>query len=98
MFIISVPCAGRVDSEFIIKSFELGFDGIMVIGCRKDSCRYYDGIEKVNKKVLILKDILGPKLTKRIILKRVNSVEGSKFAKISNNLYESLLAEMNNET
>jgi len=37
-------------------------------------------------------------LTKRIILKRVNSVEGSKFAKISNNLYKYLLAEMHNET
>ncbi len=98
IFIISVPCAGRVDSEFIIKSFEMGFDGVMVIGCRKDSCRYYDGIEKVNKKILILKGIIGPKLTKRITLKRINSVEGHKFARISNNLYQFILEEMKNET
>ncbi len=98
IFIISVPCAGRVDSEFILKSFEMGFDGVMVIGCRKDSCRYYDGIEKVNKKILILKGIIGPKLTKRITLKRINSVEGHKFARISNNIYQFILEEMKNET
>ena len=51
IFIVQVPCTGRVDSSFIVRSFELGFDGIMIIGCRKNSCRYIDGIEKVRKKV-----------------------------------------------
>ncbi len=84
IFIVRVPCTGRVDTNFILKSFELGFDGVMIIGCRKGACRYIDGIEKVQKKVNILKNILGWKYSNRIILKRMNAVEGNKFVEILN--------------
>ncbi len=90
IFIIQVPCTGRVDSSFIIKSFELGFDGILIIGCRKNSCRYIDGIENVRKKVHLLKSILGPKFAHRVILKHVNAVEGSKFSEIIQKFYKEL--------
>lgn len=90
VFIISVPCTGRVDTEFIVKSFEVGFDGVMIIGCRKDSCRYIDGIEKLKKRVGLLKKILGPKLSRRIIVMGLNGVEGQLFAEISKKFYNLL--------
>ncbi|NVM43974.1 MAG: hydrogenase iron-sulfur subunit [Candidatus Lokiarchaeota archaeon] len=94
VFIISVPCAGRIDTEFIIKSFEMGFDGVMVIGCRNDSCRYIDGIEKLKRRVRLLIEILGRKFKKRIIVMGVNGVEGSVFSELANKFYNLLKEEI----
>lgn len=94
IFIVRVPCTGRVDTSFILKSFEMGFDGVMVIGCRKDACRFIDGVQKVQKKIKILKRILGPKYSNCIILKNLNAVEGSKFAESVNTFYKQLEEEM----
>ncbi|MFX1573863.1 MAG: hydrogenase iron-sulfur subunit [Promethearchaeota archaeon] len=93
IFIIRVPCTGRIDTNFIIKSFEMGFDGVMIIGCRKDACRYIDGIEKIENKIKILKSISGENLSKRIILEHMNAVEGNKFAEVVNNFYLQLSEE-----
>ncbi len=90
VFIVQVPCTGRVDTNFIIKSFEAGFDGVMIIGCRKDACRYIDGVKKVERKIHLLKNILGEKYANRIMLLHMNAVEGSKFAENINNFYEEL--------
>jgi coenzyme F420-reducing hydrogenase delta subunit len=76
---------------------ELGFDGVMIIGCRKDSCRYIDGIEKLKKRVGLLKKILGPKLSRRIIVMSLNGVEGQAFAEISNKFYNLLKEEIKSE-
>ncbi|MFX0040241.1 MAG: hydrogenase iron-sulfur subunit [Promethearchaeota archaeon] len=94
IFILRVPCTGRIDTNFIIKSFEFGFDGVMIIGCRKNSCRYIDGVEKVEKKILLLKNIIPKKYSERIILKHMNAVEGNKFAEVANKFYRKLLEEV----
>ena len=90
IFVVRIPCTGRLDTEFIFKSFQMGFDGVMVIGCRKDACRYIDGIEKANQKVQLLKKILEPKFRNRIILMNLNAVEGHKFAETANKFYNLL--------
>ena len=87
VFIVRIPCTGRLDTEFIFKSFEMGFDGVMIIGCRKDACRYIDGIEKAKHRVQLLKKVLEPKLRNRIILMNMNAVEGHKFAEMANKFY-----------
>ena len=98
IFIVKVPCSGRVDSNFIFKSFELGFDGVLIIGCRKNSCRYIDGVQRIGQKIKLLKEIIGPIAEKRIIHKSLNSIEGIKFAEIVNSFYQNLLEEVVNET
>ncbi|MFX1233287.1 MAG: hydrogenase iron-sulfur subunit [Promethearchaeota archaeon] len=98
IFVIRIPCTGRLDTEFIFKSFEVGFDGVMVIGCRKDACRYIDGIEKAQKKITLLKRILNPKYSNRIIFKNLNAVEGHKFAEIANKFYNILKEGATNQT
>ncbi len=97
IFIVRVPCTGRVDTNFIIKSFELGFDGVMIVGCRQDACRYIDGIEKVENKIRLLKNIISPKYRERIILEHMNAVEGNKFAEMANKFYIQLLEEIKYE-
>ena len=98
IFILPVPCTGRIDTNFIIKSFECGFEGIMIIGCRKNACRYIDGVEKIEKKILLLKSIFPKKYSERIMLKHLNAVEGNKFAEVVNKFYNQLLEEVKFET
>jgi len=98
IFIIPVPCTGRIDTNFILKSFAMGFDGVMIIGCREDSCRYIDGIQKIRKKIELLKDVLGENIKNRIIIKSLNAVEGNKFAEIVNDFYDTLLEEIKVES
>ncbi|MFX1273696.1 MAG: hydrogenase iron-sulfur subunit [Promethearchaeota archaeon] len=98
IFIIRVPCTGRVDTNFIIRALERGFHGVMIIGCRKDACRYLDGIQKIQKKVQLLKKVLGPRLGRNIIVKNLNAVEGIKFSNISNRFYNLLKEEYKFET
>ncbi|TFF95316.1 MAG: hydrogenase iron-sulfur subunit, partial [Promethearchaeota archaeon] len=97
VFIIQVPCTGRIDTSFILKSFEMGFDGVMVFGCRKDACRYIDGVEKAEKRVDILKNIIGSNYTNRICFKHMNAVEGSKFSEMINDFYSKLKEEVKYE-
>ena len=72
----------------------MGFDGVIIIGCRKDACRYIDGVEKIKKKVLLLKNTLGSKYANRVIIKHMNAVEGNKFAGIINEFYNQLTEEI----
>lgn len=53
--IIRVPCAGRVDPDWIIKALELGIDGVLVIGCRLGECHFRTGNLKAKNRIDVLK-------------------------------------------
>jgi len=93
IFVEMVPCTGRVDTEFILKALEKGFDGVLVVGCKYGSCRYIDGINKLEKKIKILKDVGIPQIEDRLVLSSLNAVEGYRFAEIVN-LMQNKLSEM----
>ena len=40
---IKVPCAGKVDVEYILTAFEAGADGVLVLACHKDNCKSQRG-------------------------------------------------------
>ena len=40
---VRVMCTGRVDPLQLIEAFLNGFDGVMLVGCRKGECRYENG-------------------------------------------------------
>ena len=37
---IRVMCSGRVDPQFILQAFQLGADGVLVLGCHPGDCHY----------------------------------------------------------
>nr|MDO8112207.1 FAD-dependent oxidoreductase [Candidatus Sigynarchaeota archaeon] len=90
VFIIRVPCSGRVDSNFIIAALEAGFDGVMIIGCKKNACRYIDGFYKASLKIQLLQEILGADASERILLESMSAVEGNRFAEAVNMFYDKL--------
>lgn len=55
---LPVPCSGRVDVLHILKAFEEGADGVMVLACFKDSCRYVAGNYVAERKVAYVKTVL----------------------------------------
>lgn len=42
--VLRVSCLSRVHSGLILKAFELGADGVMLLGCEDDNCHY--GIDR----------------------------------------------------
>src|SRR5512136_1133120 len=38
--LVRVMCSGRVDLEFVLRSFSNGMDGVFIGGCRLNECNY----------------------------------------------------------
>lgn len=48
--IIRTMCSGRLDPAFIMRAFEKGADGVVVLGCHPGDCQYIEGNLKAKKK------------------------------------------------
>lgn len=79
--LIKVACLSRVHSGLILKAFELGADGVMLLGCQPESCNYEkdENISvKEYDKALGLLSLLGFG-TKRLRLTRLPRGDGQAF-------------------
>jgi len=41
--IISLPCSGKANVLYFLKAFETGADGLVILTCSKNECRYLEG-------------------------------------------------------
>jgi F420-non-reducing hydrogenase iron-sulfur subunit len=59
--IIEVPCAGRVDVIHILKAFENGAAGVLVLGCEDGACHHITGNTRAKERVkysnMLLKEV-----------------------------------------
>jgi len=90
--IIRTMCSGRVDPAFILKAFQLGADGVVVMGCHLGDCHYHEGNYKTIRRVPFLKRLIkdfgiDPR---RLRLEWVSASEGDKFAKVVNEMTEEI--------
>ncbi|MBU1299359.1 MAG: hydrogenase iron-sulfur subunit [Bacteroidetes bacterium] len=90
--IIRTMCSGRVDPTFIIKSFQLGADGVVVMGCHLGDCHYQEGNYKTIRRIPLLKRLLKEFGidTRRLRLEWVSASEGDRFAKVVNEMTEEI--------
>ena len=56
--LIRVMCLGRLHLGLILKAFELGADGIMLLGCPQDDCHYESGIATAKEMLVQAKKVL----------------------------------------
>lgn len=56
--ISELPCSGRVNEALLMEALEDGFDGVMVIACHKENCKYLDGNLRSEKRVARVKNLL----------------------------------------
>ena len=40
---IRIPCTGRISKSLVLKAFEMGADGVALVGCEAGACRYGSG-------------------------------------------------------
>ncbi len=55
---IRIPCAGRINKALLLKPFERGADGVILVGCEPGSCRYGSGSDISNTNVEEAREIL----------------------------------------
>jgi F420-non-reducing hydrogenase iron-sulfur subunit len=41
--IVRVPCAGRIETIYLLKALEQGADGVMIFGCFEENCQFLHG-------------------------------------------------------
>jgi F420-non-reducing hydrogenase iron-sulfur subunit len=83
-------CSGRVDPTFILKAFQLGADGVIVMGCHLGDCHYQEGNYKTIRRIPFLKRLIAgfgidPR---RLRLEWVSASEGDRFAQVVNEFTE----------
>ena len=55
---ISLPCSGKVDLLYLVKAFETGADGVVIVTCRQDACRYLEGNLRADKRAQAVEALL----------------------------------------
>ena len=55
---IKMPCSSMIKDVFILKSFECGSDGVVVIGCPYGKCKRIDGNVRAAKRVAWVQKLL----------------------------------------
>ena len=91
---IRVPCSGRVSPEIIMRTFDQGADGVLVLGCHIGECHYDTGNHRTAKRLPIVQALmefagLDPQ---RLRLDWVSASEGERFANITNEFVDGVRA------
>lgn len=92
--IIRVPCSGRVDPLLIVKSFQLGADGVLIAGCHPGDCHYAEGNYYARRRLALLRpflDYLGIE-SGRFRVEWVSASEGKRWAQVVSSFTEQLTA------
>lgn len=55
---ISMPCSGKIDVPYLIKAFETGADGVVVVTCKKGECRHLEGNLRAHKRAESVESLL----------------------------------------
>lgn len=90
--ILRVMCSGRVDPALVLKCYERGADGVMVLGCHPGDCRYIAGNEEAQRRVETtrdLMDLLGID-PRRLLLEWISASEGERFANVANEFVDTI--------
>jgi len=56
--LIRVMCLGRIHAGLVLKAFEMGADGVVLLGCPSGECHYGTGIDKTKETVGQIKKML----------------------------------------
>ena len=57
--IIRLPCTGRIDTNLVVKAFEIGADAVLVSGCHPGDCHYTAGNYHARRRWMLFRDLAG---------------------------------------
>ena len=89
---IRVMCSGRVDPVFVLEALRKGADGVLVAGCHPGDCHYQSGNYKANRRMKLLKRLLGEMAIdpRRLRFEYISASEGAKFAQVATEFVDEL--------
>ncbi len=81
---VRVPCSGRVSPELVMRAFDEGADGVLVLGCHIGECHYDTGNHRAAKRIPILHSMMSfaGLEPERLHLDWVSASEADRFAKL----------------
>jgi len=90
--IVKVPCSGRINPFYILKSLQQGADGVWVSGCHPGDCHYLTGNYYARRRFIILKRLLEYVGVEegRVHFSWVSAGEGQKFADVAKEVTEAV--------
>jgi len=89
---VLLPCTGRVEEIMLLKAFENGADGVMVVGCLEGDCHYLTGNLRARKRVERVAGILDKAGIgkERVKMFNLSAGEGAKFVAYANEMVENI--------
>ena len=80
--LIEVECAARIDGDTVLKALSVGIDGVAVIGCHLDGCRYNQANHAAAKRLALLATLLETVGlgAQRLVISFGGAHEGDRFA------------------
>ncbi len=90
--IVKVMCSGRVDPQFVMKAFEKGADGVLILACHPGDCHYKEGnYRAVSRHRMVLKLLRQFGIDEgRCRFDYVSAGEGDKFVKVVTEMVETV--------
>ena len=55
---VVMPCSSKTEAHVILKAFETGADGVMVVACPLGQCRFVEGNRRAEKRMVYVKGLL----------------------------------------
>ncbi|MFC1762371.1 hydrogenase iron-sulfur subunit [Planctomycetota bacterium] len=56
--VVALPCSGKVDVPYLIKAFEAGAAGVVVVTCKQGDCHYIQGSFRAGNRSQAVDDLL----------------------------------------
>jgi coenzyme F420-reducing hydrogenase delta subunit len=91
---VLVPCTGRVDEALMLRAFERGADGVLVVGCLEGDCHFQVGNLRARKRVARVAGLLEAAGVggQRIRMVNLSAGEGAKFVRYAEEMVEHITA------
>jgi len=87
-------CTGRIEPEFVLKAFQSGADGVLILGCHPGDCHYKEGNYNALRRFHLLRKTLNQFgiEDERFRLDWVSASESEKFAETINDMVKTVKA------
>lgn len=90
--IVRVMCTGRIEPVFIMKAFQQGADGVIVLACHPGDCHYKEGNLRAAQRHALLARVMHQMGVERERCRfdYVSAGEGEKYAQLVTDMVESV--------
>ncbi len=90
--IIAVPCAGRIETFFLLQALEKGADGVLIFACHEENCQYLRGNIRAKSRLYYAQERLATigLVKERLTICNLATNSGAKFVEVLKEKIEQL--------